>query len=90
MLVEYLAQNIAGAGGLLVVGLNALERLLAAKLPYQLAPQGAHHRAVGLDHRIAWRDPITHQHHAIHGGQLRYASVLQHNVEAQQLTWRRA
>ena len=65
VLVEQLAQHVAGARRLLVVGLDAGERLLAAELPGQLAPQRAHHRAVGLGDGIAGRDLVAHQHHAL-------------------------
>ena len=64
VLVEQLAQHVAGAGRLLVVGLDAGEGLLAAELPGQLAPERAHHRAVRLGDGIARRDLVAHQHHA--------------------------
>ena len=69
VLVEQLAQHIAGAGRLLVVGRTRCEGLLAAELPGQLAPQRAHHRAVGLRDRVAGRDLVAHQHHAPDGRQ---------------------
>jgi len=46
--LEQLAQDVPGAGGLLVVLLDAGIGLLAAELPRQLAPEGSHHGTVGL------------------------------------------
>jgi hypothetical protein len=43
---EQLAQHVAGAGRLLVVGLDTCKRLFAAKLPRKLTPKGSHHSAV--------------------------------------------
>ena len=65
ILVEQLAQHVAGAGRLLIVGLDARERLLAAKLPGQLAPERAHDGAVGLGDGIAGRDLVADQHDAL-------------------------
>src|SRR5262249_25532661 len=56
VIVHQPAQHVAGARGLLVIRTDALKRLLGflgsayrmAELPGQLAPQRAHHRAVGF------------------------------------------
>ena len=85
VLLEQLAQHVARVRGLLVVGLDAREGLLAAELPGQLAPQRAHHRAVRLGDGIAGRDLVPHQHHALRLGQALHARVGQHRVHASQL-----
>ena len=90
VLVEQLAEHVAGAGRLLVVGLDAGERLLAAELPGQLAPERAHHGAVGLGGGIAGRDLVAHQHHAPGGRQRLGARLLHHRVDAHQLRGRDA
>ena len=87
VLVEQLAQHVAGAGRLLVVGLDARERLLAAELPGQLAPQRAHDGAVGLGDGIAGRDLVAHQHHAPGGRQRLCARLLHHAVDARPAPW---
>ena len=69
VLVEQLAQHVAGVGRLLVVGLDARVGLLAAELPGQLAPQRADHGAVGLGDGIAGRDLVADQHDALRLGQ---------------------
>jgi hypothetical protein len=63
VVVEQLAQHVAGAGRVLVVGLHAGESFLAAQLPGQFAPQRAHHRAIGLGRRVARRNLVADQHH---------------------------
>ena len=91
--VHQLAQHVARAGGPLVVGLDALEGFLGllgptggeAELPRQLAPQRAHHRAVGLGHRVARRDLVAHQHDALDRRELGDLGLLQHRVDAEQL-----
>ena len=84
VLVEQLAQHVAGAGRLLVVGLDAREGLLAAELPGQLAPQRAHHRAVGLRRPgCRARSCCRPAPRASHGGQRRRARPrCQHRVDA--------
>ena len=50
---------------LFVVGLDTRKGLLAPELPGKLTPKRAHHRAVGLGHRITGRDLVAHQHHTL-------------------------
>ena len=83
--VEQLAQDITGARGLLIIGTQALEGLRATKLPGQLAPQRAHHRAIGLFNWVAGRDFVADQHHAPGGWQCGCPGVLHHAVDARQL-----
>ena len=80
--LEQFAQHITRAGGLLIIGLYASECLLAAQLPCQLAPQCAHHGAIGLRNRIARRNLVSDQDNALCLRQSLYASVCQQSVHA--------
>ena len=53
---------------MLVIGGDASVGLLAAELPGQLAPEGAHDRAVGLRDGVAGRDLVADEDDAAHGG----------------------
>ncbi|EXI71444.1 MAG: hypothetical protein AW07_03673 [Candidatus Accumulibacter sp. SK-11] len=64
VIVEQLAQRVAGAGCLLVVSRQPREGWFAAKLPGQFAPQRAHDRTVGLGRRVPRRNLVAYQHHA--------------------------
>jgi hypothetical protein len=85
VVVEQLAQHVAGAGRFLVVGGQPRERLSAAKLPGQFAPQRTHERAVGLGRRVARRNLVAHQHHAPDGRNPAGARGGHHFVDAGQL-----
>ena len=91
VLVHQLAQDVAGAGRLFVVGRDALEGPLAAKLPGEFAPQRAHDGAVGFDAGIARRNLVADQHDALDaGGKLRRLGFLQDGFDAQQFARRGA
>ena len=85
ILLEQLAQRIAGAGRPFVVGVDAGKGRLTPELPGQLAPQRAHHGAVGLDDRVAGRDLVAHQHHAADGRQRLGVGLLHDRIDAGQL-----
>ena len=84
VLLEQLAQHVAWVRRPLVVGLDARERLLAAELVCQLAPQRAHHGPVRLGDRIPWRDLVSHQDHALHLGQALHTRGGEHCVDTGQ------
>lgn len=56
------------------------------ELAHQLAPERAHHRAVGLGDRVAGRDLVAHQHDAPDLRQVLHARLSEHPVHAGQLT----
>ena len=89
VIVEELAQRIAGVRRLLVVGCDAVERLPAAQLPRQLAPEGSNDRAVIFRHRVPRRDLVADQHHQACGPELRCLRFLEHGVNTGQLPRRR-
>ena len=66
ILVEQHPERVTGIGRPLVVGAHPLERLLAAELPGELPPQGAHHRAVPFWVRVSRGNTGADQHHAPH------------------------
>jgi hypothetical protein len=90
VLLEQLAQRIARARRLLIVRLNPRERLLAPKLPGQLAPQRPDNGAVRLDGRIARRDLVADQDHPPGARERRGISRLHHHVDSWQVTGRDA
>ena len=89
VLDEQLAQHVARARRLLIVLGDAGERLLAAKLPGQLAPQRTDHGAVRLGRRISWGDLVADEHHALHLRQALGAGLAHHRIGAGQVRDRR-
>ncbi len=90
VVVHQFAQHVAGAGGSLVVGAQAIIGRPAAQLPGQFAPQGVDDRAVGLDRRIAGGDAVADQDDATHVRQLVDARLFHDGVDAQQFAGDRA
>ena len=83
---QKLPQGVARAGGVLVVLGDARVGFRAADLPRQLAPQGAHDRAVVLGDRVARRDAVAHQNHGpVHVRQRRHAGFPHQCIDAGQL-----
>src|SRR5579863_10261319 len=52
VLVEQFLKRVAGIGGAFIIFLDKLVRFLTAKLPRDLTPKGANHRAVRLLVRV--------------------------------------
>ena len=90
VLDEQLAQGIAGAGGLFVIGPNAGKGLGAPELPGQFPPEGAHHGPVGFGDRVAGRNPVAHQYHAPGSRKFQAPGLLHDRVDAGQLRGRNA
>ena len=53
VLLQQLPQHVPGTGRPLIIGAHPLESLPAAELVGELAPYGAHHRAVRFGHRVS-------------------------------------
>jgi hypothetical protein len=73
--VEQFLQCVAGVGAFLVVVLDHLVTGLAARLPGQLAPEGADHGAVGLLMGLARRDLGADRNGPVDTGGHRHSSL---------------
>ena len=68
VIVEELAQGIAGTGCFFVIGPDLLKSLFAAELPCQFSPESIDHSTIGLDNRVAGRDLVADKYHPFGDG----------------------
>ena len=86
VLDEQLAQHVARARRLLIIFRDAVERLLAAKLPGQFAPQRMDHRAIRFRCRISWGDLVADEDHALHFRQALRTGFAHHRIDTGQVS----
>src|SRR5690606_4646598 len=86
VVLEQLAQHVAGTGSTLIIRADALVGLLSAELPGKLAPQRADDDAVRFRDGIARRDLVAHEHGATRRRKLRNLGLGHHGIYTRQLS----